>query len=75
MIASSNLYEVAVIELPTQKDEKENSALPRLIIPPTAVIARNDRDAAIKVALNNPVISDADPNRLEILVRPFAKSA
>ena len=69
------LYEVAVLELPTKKDEEERNALPRLVIAPTAVVARDDRDAAIKVALEAQEIRDADKDRLQVLVRPFGGTA
>jgi len=65
------IYWVAIEELPTKKDADENNALPKLILPPTAVIARDDKDAALKVALENDSIKDADRNRLNVIVRPF----
>lgn len=65
------IYWVAVEEVPTKKEAEETSALPKLILAPTAVEARDDKDAALKVALNNPVLKDADPNRINVVVRPF----
>lgn len=65
------IYWVAVEELPTKKDQEESGSLPKLIIPPTAVEARDDKDAALKVAMNNPALKDSNQDRLQVLVRPF----
>ena len=66
-----SLYWVAVRELPTKKEQEEHSQLPKLILPPTAVEARDDKDAVLKVALNNAALAACDKNRMEVLVRPF----
>lgn len=56
------LYEVAVIE---KTEKKEN-----LVLPPTAIIAKNE-NAAMVAAGKRPELSSLDVNTLEVLVRPF----
>lgn len=65
------IYWVAIEEMPTKKEVEEQNALPKLIVPPTAVEARDDKDAAIKVALNNGALKDMDQDKMKVLVRPF----
>jgi len=67
----SQIYLVAVIEQPTKKEKDENSAMPKLILEPTAVIAKDDKDAALKVAMKNEKLRGLDQDRLEVIVRPF----
>lgn len=65
------LFEVALIQKPTKK-EAEDGKSETLILPPTAVIANDDKSAAVQaVAQNKDKISD-DLSRVEVLVRPFA---
>ena len=33
------------------KEKDENNAMPKLILEPTAVVARDDKDAALKIAM------------------------
>jgi len=68
---NSNIYWVAVEEIPTRKDQEDKSALPKLVLPPTAVVARDDKDAALKVALGKEELKNYDQNRLNVIVRPF----
>ena len=65
------IYWVAVEELPTKKDQEELAAMPKLIVPPTAVEARDDKDAALKVAMGNEALKGANKDRLQVSVRPF----
>jgi hypothetical protein len=65
------LYEVALIEKPTKK-EQEDGKVERLILPPTAVIASDDRSAGVQAVMQNKDKIDADLSRVEVLVRPFA---
>ena len=65
------IYWVAVEELPTKKERDEENLLPKLLLPPVAVVARDDKDAALKVAMNHPVLKDAKPDRIQVTVRPF----
>ena len=63
------LFEVAILERPTSKDEDEG-ATEKLILKPTAVIASDEQTAAVAAVLDNPDIK-VDRSRMEILVRPF----
>ncbi len=65
------LYEVAIIERPTRK-EAEDGTPEKLILKPTAVIAKDEQAAAISAVMDNPLPPDTDRQRLEVLVRPFA---
>lgn len=65
------IYWVAIEEVPTKKEIEEQNALPKLVLPPTAVEARDDKDAAIKVALDNPALKDISRDKMLVSVRPF----
>lgn len=66
------LYQVALVKKPTPAELKEGGT-DTLILEPVAVIADNDKSAAIKaVAQNSTVIGDTDLGRVEVLVVPFA---
>ena len=56
----SQIFLVAVIEQPTKKAREEENAMPKLILEPTAVIARDDKDAALKIAMNGIKITQKD---------------
>ena len=65
------LYEVAMIEQPTKKD-KEEGASEKLILKPTAVIANDDKQAAIAAVMQHKDdIGALDMSRLQVIVRPF----
>jgi hypothetical protein len=64
------LFEVAIIEQPTEK-QKEDGQCERLVFGPKPVVAK-DRDAAIATVMQGEKI-EADPGRMEVLVRPFAR--
>ena len=64
------LYEVAILERPTPKEAEEGKA-ERLVLGPKAVIANDERGAAIAAVLDNTDIK-VDRSRMEVLVRPFA---
>ena len=66
------LYEVALIKKPTKK-EAEDGALETLVMPPTSIIAKDDRAAGFQAILNNrDKIPGVDLSSVEVLVRPFA---
>ena len=65
------IYWVAVEEIPTKKETEEQGLLPRLVLAPVAVEARDDKDAALKVALSNDSLKGLDANRINVVVRPF----
>ncbi len=64
------LFEVALIEKPTSK-ERENGGGEKLILPPTAVIASDDKSAGVQAVLQNKDKIQGDLSRVEVLVRPF----
>ena len=68
---SYKLYQVAVLELPKKvKDEEEG--MPKVILEPTSILARNDQDAAIKIAMKfASKLAACDQEMLEVVVRPF----
>lgn len=64
------LYLVALIQKPTKK-EQEDGKQETLILPPTPVIANDDKQAAVKaVAQSKDKIAESLDN-VEVLVRPF----
>lgn len=62
------LYEVAIIQKPTAK-EQEAGIGESLLLKPTAIIA-NDEKAASAIA--GSLATDVDLKRATVLVRPFA---
>lgn len=65
------LFEVAILQKPTNK-EREDGASDKLVFGPKAVVANSDQDAAIAAVLDGGVPTDLDRSRMEVLVRPFA---
>lgn len=69
------IYWVAAVEKPKRKKDKDgkeidNDQKERLLLSPTAIIAKSEQSAAFIVARMKE-LGDADPDRTEILVRPF----
>lgn len=65
------LYEVAVVEHPTKEQAKEGVS-EKLIFGPKAVVASDDRNAAIAVVIDNAAdFANVAKNRMEVFVRPF----
>lgn len=65
------LFMVALLKKPTKKDE-ENGIEEGLLMPPTPVVAKDDKAAAIKAVIKNrDTLGDADLASVEVLVRPF----
>jgi hypothetical protein len=65
------LYEVALIEKPTKK-EQEDGKTEKLILPPTPILAADDRQAGFKAIIEYKDKIQVDLQRVEVLVRPFA---
>ncbi len=68
------LFEVAIVENPTEKEAKDGK-LEKLIFGPAYVIAKNTDSAAMKTLLEHQgeiAASGGDYERLQVLVRPFA---
>jgi hypothetical protein len=73
---SYKLYQVAVLELPkrtkSEKEEDSFSKAPIVKLEPICVVAKNEQDAAIKVAMSNAdKFKGIDQDRMEVVVRPF----
>lgn len=62
------LFEVAVIEVPTVR-EQEAGIQEKLVLGPVAVVAK-DNDSAIAAALANTTVK-FEPAKAQVLVRPF----
>jgi len=63
-----SLFEVAILEKPTKKEE-ENGAQERLALGPIAIVAKTADQA--KVVAGRMLGNDVATERLEVLVRPF----
>lgn len=63
------IFEVAVIEKPTQK-EMENGAQEKLILAPKSVIAKDAQSAVLAAVMDGGI--KVDLGRVEVIVRPFA---
>ena len=64
------LYEVVILQNPTEKQVKDEGMCEKLIYGPKAVCAASESAAAVIIAREAPV-EGIDPNRLEVIVRPF----
>ncbi len=64
------LYLVALVQKPTKKEE-EDGKVETLILPPTPVIARDDKSAAVKAVAESKDKITTDLSNVEVLVRPF----
>jgi len=65
------LYWVAAIIEPTKKEKEETSAMEKLVMQPKIIVARDDKDAAIKVVMGEESLKGLDADKLQIVVRPF----
>ncbi len=65
------LFEVAIIRKPTKKEIDEGNGLEGLVLPPTAVVARDASNAVIAAVTKDGGVKDFDANKCEVLVRPF----
>lgn len=63
------LFEVAIIEEPTQK-EIEEGGVEKLVMKPTAVLAQDEQTAAINAVMDSNELQ-VDRNKMKVLVRPF----
>lgn len=63
------LFEVAILERPTKK-KKDEGVTEKLILAPTAVVAPDEKTAAI-IGSRKADLDKVAPDRMEVLVRPF----
>lgn len=67
------LFEVAIIRKPTKKEVDEGTGQEGIILPPTPVVARDPQGAVIAAVMTkNP--EGFDPNKCEVVVRPFGQA-
>lgn len=65
------LYLVAVILNPTKKQKDDDGAVPTVIVQPTAVMAKDETQAAMKAHRLIPEEHNGKDDRLEVRVLPF----
>lgn len=65
------LFEVAIIQKPTKKEQEEGPGAEKLIFGPKAVVARDIQSAGIAAVTGDGAPTGIDMNRAEVLVRPF----
>jgi hypothetical protein len=66
------LFQVAVVERPTEKEE-EDGAVEKILVEPTTIVAKSQNAVAMKIVQeHSSKLRDADPDRVDILIRPFA---
>lgn len=65
------LFEVAIIQQPTKKEQEEGTGAEKLILKPTHVMARDAQMAAIIAMRDGAVPQDMDLSRAEVIVRNF----
>lgn len=67
------LFEVAILETLTKKEQEDGKA-ERLVFGPKAVVANDGQSAAIAAVLDgdNGTKIEVDRARMKVLVRPFA---
>lgn len=63
------LFQVALVKKPTKK-QAEEGAQEELVMPPTAVLAADEKGAAIR-AVTQAKVAMEDLASVEVLVRPF----
>lgn len=64
------LYEIAILEMPEKK--KDGEGVEKLVYGPEHIIAKSDKAAANKALIQNAdKLAEVDPDRIQVLVRPF----
>jgi len=65
------LFEVAILEKPTQKEIEELGKAERLVFGPKAVVAKDQQSAAVTAVMEAGTLA-VDQARMEVLIRPFS---
>lgn len=65
------LYWVAAVLEPTKKQREEDSKQEEIVVQPKIVVAKDDKEAAIKVVMESGELKGKDMNRISVVVRPF----
>lgn len=68
-----DVFLIAVILKPTKKQQDDDGAVPQIIVQPTAVMARDEQQAAMKAFRFVPEEHAGKEDRLEVRVLPFRK--
>lgn len=66
------LFEIAIIQQPTKKEQEEGTGQEKLLFGPKAVLARDGQTAAITAVTGADAPQGIDMGRAQVLVRPFA---
>lgn len=66
------LFEVAITTKPTKKEMEEGTASEKLVYGPKAVVAADINSAVIAIMMGEDKPPSFDPNRVNVLIRPFA---
>lgn len=67
------LFEVAIVENPTNEAMEKRNELEKVVLEPTTVVASDQAAAGITAIMDNTEkLKDCDKSRLQVLVRPFA---
>lgn len=67
-----NLFEIAILEVPTKKQMEDEGKKARIVVEPTCILAKDEQTALMRLAKDGKIPSDADEDRLNVLIRPFA---
>lgn len=64
------IYWVAVREVASKKAQEEGEACGKIVLPPTAVEAADEKEAILRAVGLYPTAADSS-KKVEVLVRPF----
>lgn len=70
-----DLFLVAVILQPTKKQRDDDGIVPIVVVQPTAVMAKDEQQAAMKAFKFVPDEHNGKDDRLEVRVLPFRAAA
>lgn len=65
------LYWVCAVIEPTKKQREEDAKQEEIVVQPKIVVAKDDKEAAIKVVMEATELKGKDMNRVSVVVRPF----
>lgn len=65
------LFEVAILEEPTKKEQEEEGKQEQLKFGPKPVIARDEQSACVSAVLECSEEIKIEKSRMRILIRPF----
>jgi len=68
---NGSIFLVAAVINPTSKEFEETGKLSEMVLQPETIVAKDEKDAAIKVILDCEKLKNVDRDKLEVLVRPF----